>query len=60
MAEHVIITKVYTVMNLPPEAVVPIIAVNMILDTMRNRVYLWSDICGALPIACSEEGETKK
>jgi len=58
MAGLVMITIVLTAVGLPLEGIGLILAVDRILDMVRTSVNVWSDSCGALTIARSENEET--
>lgn len=58
MAGLVMITVVLTAVGLPLEGIGLILAVDRILDMIRTSVNVWSDSCGALTIARSENEET--
>ncbi len=58
MAGLVMITIVLTAVGLPLEGVGLIIAVDRILDMFRTAVNVWSDTCGAVIIARSENEPT--
>ena len=55
MAGLVMITVILTALHLPMEGVGLILAVDRILDMYRTSVNVWSDSCGAVIIAKSEE-----
>lgn len=55
MAGLVMITIVLQAVGLPLEGVGLILAVDRILDMMRTSVNVWSDSCGSVIIARSEE-----
>ena len=59
MAGLVMITVVLTAIGLPLEGIGLILAVDRILDMLRTSVNVWSDSCGAVTIARSENEETK-
>ncbi|NLO01633.1 MAG: dicarboxylate/amino acid:cation symporter, partial [Bacteroidales bacterium] len=54
MAGLVMITVVLTAVGLPLEGIGLILAVDRILDMIRTTVNVWSDSCGAVIIARSE------
>jgi Na+/H+-dicarboxylate symporter len=54
MAGLVMITVILSAVGLPLEGVGLILAVDRILDMMRTTVNVWSDSCGAVTIASSE------
>lgn len=54
MAGLVMITVVLTAVGLPLEGIGLILAVDRILDMLRTSVNVWSDSCGAVTIARSE------
>ena len=58
MAGLVMITVILTALNLPLEGVGLILAVDRILDMTRTSVNVWSDSCGAVIIARSENEKT--
>ena len=58
MAGLVMITVVLTAIGLPLEGIGLILAVDRILDMIRTSVNVWSDSCGAVTIARSENEET--
>lgn len=58
MAGLVMITVVLTAVGLPLEGIGLILAVDRILDMLRTSVNVWSDSCGAVTIARSEQEET--
>ncbi|QGY42136.1 cation:dicarboxylase symporter family transporter [Maribellus comscasis] len=58
MAGLVMITVVLTAVGLPLEGIGLILAVDRILDMIRTSVNVWSDSCGAVTIARSENEET--
>lgn len=58
MAGLVMITVVLTAVGLPLEGIGLILAVDRILDMIRTTVNVWSDSCGAVIIARSENEET--
>jgi proton glutamate symport protein len=58
MAGLVMITIVLTAVGLPLEGIGLILAVDRILDMLRTSVNVWSDSCGAVIIARSEQEET--
>lgn len=55
MAGLVMITVILTAVQLPLEGVGLILAVDRILDMFRTTVNVWSDSCGAVIIARSEQ-----
>ena len=59
MAGLVMITIVLTTVGLPLEGIGLILAVDRILDMLRTSVNVWSDSCGAVTIARSENEKTK-
>ncbi len=59
MAGLVMITIVLTAVGLPLEGIGLILAVDRILDMTRTTVNVWSDSCGAVTIARSENEKTK-
>ncbi|MBN3036698.1 MAG: dicarboxylate/amino acid:cation symporter [Bacteroidales bacterium] len=59
MAGLVMITVILTAVGLPLEGVGLILSVDRILDMFRTTVNVWSDTCGAVIIARSED-ETLK
>ncbi len=59
MAGLVMLTVILTAAGLPLEGIGLIIAVDLILDMTRTAVNVWSDTCGAVIIARSENEETK-
>lgn len=58
MAGLVMITVVLTAVGLPLEGIGLILAVDRILDMIRTSVNVWSDSCGAVTIARTENEET--
>lgn len=58
MAGLVMLTVILTAAGLPLEGIGLIIAVDLILDMTRTAVNVWSDTCGAVIIARSENEET--
>lgn len=58
MAGLVMLTVILTAAGLPLEGIGLIIAVDLILDMTRTAVNVWSDSCGAVTIARSENEET--
>lgn len=58
MAGLVMITVVLTAIGLPLEGIGLILAVDRILDMLRTAVNVWSDSCGAVTIARSENEST--
>ena len=58
MAGLVMITVVLTAVGLPLEGIGLILAVDRILDMLRTSVNVWSDSCGAVIIARSENEKT--
>ena len=58
MAGLVMITVVLTAVGLPLEGIGLILAVDRILDMLRTAVNVWSDSCGAVTVARSENEET--
>ena len=58
MAGLVMLTVILTAAGLPLEGIGLIIAVDLILDMTRTAVNVWSDSCGAVIIARSENEET--
>jgi Na+/H+-dicarboxylate symporter len=58
MAGLVMITVVLTAVGLPLEGIGLILAVDRILDMIRTTVNVWSDSCGAVIIARSENEVT--
>ena len=58
MAGLVMITVVLTAVGLPLEGIGLILAVDRILDMVRTSVNVWSDSCGAVTIARSENEQT--
>ncbi len=58
MAGLVMLTVILTAAGLPLEGIGLIIAVDMVLDMTRTAVNVWSDSCGAVTIARSENEET--
>ena len=58
MAGLVMITVVLTAIGLPLEGIGLILAVDRILDMLRTSVNVWSDSCGAVTIARSENETT--
>jgi len=58
MAGLVMITIILTAVGLPLEGIGLILAVDRILDMIRTSVNVWSDSCGAVTIARSENEET--
>ncbi len=58
MAGLVMITVVLTAVGLPLEGIGLILAVDRILDMIRTTVNVWSDTCGAVIIARSENEDT--
>jgi proton glutamate symport protein len=58
MAGLVMITVVLTAVGLPLEGIGLILAVDRILDMIRTSVNVWSDTCGAVTIARSEQETT--
>jgi Na+/H+-dicarboxylate symporter len=58
MAGLVMLTVVLTAVGLPLEGIGLILAVDRILDMIRTSVNVWSDSCGAVTIARSENEET--
>ena len=58
MAGLVMITVVLTAVGLPLEGIGLILAVDRILDMLRTSVNVWSDSCGAVTIARSEDEAT--
>ncbi len=59
MAGLVMITVVLSAVGLPLEGIGLILAVDRILDMLRTSVNVWSDSCGAVTIARSENEVTK-
>lgn len=58
MAGLVMLTIVLTAVGLPLEGIGLILAVDRILDMVRTAVNVWSDSCGAVTIARSENEST--
>ena len=58
MAGLVMITVVLSAVGLPLEGIGLILAVDRILDMIRTSVNVWSDSCGAVIIARTENEET--
>ncbi|HYQ58503.1 MAG TPA: dicarboxylate/amino acid:cation symporter [Draconibacterium sp.] len=58
MAGLVMITVVLTAVGLPLEGIGLILAVDRPLDMLRTSVNVWSDSCGAVTVARSENEET--
>lgn len=58
MAGLVMLTVILSAVGLPLEGIGLIIAVDLILDMTRTAVNVWSDTCGAVIIARSENEET--
>lgn len=58
MAGLVMITVVLTAIGLPLEGIGLILAVDRILDMLRTSVNVWSDSCGAVIVARTENEET--
>jgi proton glutamate symport protein len=58
MAGLVMMTVVLTAVGLPLEGIGLILAVDRILDMIRTSVNVWSDSCGAVIIARTENEET--
>ncbi len=58
MAGLVMMTVVLSAVGLPLEGIGLILAVDRILDMIRTSVNVWSDSCGAVTIARSENEET--
>jgi Na+/H+-dicarboxylate symporter len=58
MAGLVMITVVLSAVGLPLEGIGLILAVDRILDMLRTSVNVWSDSCGAVTIARSENEVT--
>ncbi len=58
MAGLVMITVVLSAVGLPLEGIGLILAVDRILDMLRTSVNVWSDSCGAVTIARSENEAT--
>ncbi len=58
MAGLVMLTVILTAAGLPLEGIGLIIAVDLILDMTRTAVNVWSDSCGAVTIARSENEVT--
>jgi Na+/H+-dicarboxylate symporter len=58
MAGLVMITVVLTAVGLPLEGIGLVLAVDRILDMIRTTVNVWSDSCGAVIIARSENEDT--
>lgn len=58
MAGLVMLTVVLSAVGLPLEGIGLILAVDRILDMIRTSVNVWSDSCGAVTIARSENEET--
>ena len=58
MAGLVMITVVLTAVGLPLEGIGLILAVDRPLDMLRTTVNVWSDSCGAVTVARSENEET--
>jgi len=58
MAGLVMITVVLTAVGLPLEGIGLILAVDRVLDMLRTSVNVWSDTCGAVTIARSENEKT--
>lgn len=58
MAGLVMMTVVLTAVGLPLEGIGLVLAVDRILDMLRTSVNVWSDSCGAVTIARSENEVT--
>ena len=58
MASLIMIVVVLGTMGLPAEGIGLILAVDRPLDMLRTSVNVWSDSCGAVTIARSENEET--
>lgn len=58
MAGLVMITVVLSAIGLPLEGIGLILAVDRILDMLRTSVNVWSDSCGAVIVARTENEET--
>jgi Na+/H+-dicarboxylate symporter len=58
MAGLVMMTVVLTAVGLPLEGIGLVLAVDRILDMLRTSVNVWSDSCGAITIARSENEVT--
>lgn len=58
MAGLVMLTVILTAAGLPLEGIGLIIAVDLLLDMTRTSVNVWSDSCGAVIIARTENEET--
>ena len=58
MAGLVMLTIILTAAGLPLEGIGLILAVDLILDMSRTTVNVWSDSCGAVTIARSENEKT--
>lgn len=58
MAGLVMLTIILTAAGLPLEGIGLILAVDLILDMSRTTVNVWSDSCGAVTIARTENEET--
>jgi proton glutamate symport protein len=54
----VMMTVVLTAVGLPLEGIGLILAVDRVLDMLRTSVNVWSDTCGAVTIARSENEKT--
>ena len=59
MAGLVMLTVILTAAGLPLEGIGLILAVDLPLDMARTSINVWSDSCGALTIARSENEKTK-
>ncbi len=58
MAGLVMLTVILTAAGLPLEGIGLIIAVDLLLDMLRTAVNVWSDSCGAVIIARTENEKT--
>lgn len=58
MAGLVMLAIILTAAGLPLEGIGLVLAVDLILDMMRTTVNVWSDSCGAVTIARTENEET--
>ncbi len=58
MAGLVMLTVILTAAGLPLEGIGLILAVDLPLDMMRTTINVWSDSCGAVTVARSENEET--
>ena len=58
MAGLVMLTVILTAAGLPLEGIGLILAVDLPLDMMRTSINVWSDSCGAVTVARSENEET--